>query len=199
MIARLPKRCRLKNAAVRLLAAAALCGYALGAAGFPIVRPAKSSAIPFPCQDNPCGCTSAEECYTHCCCHSAEERLAFARRHGVTLPKAWEAALQAQVAAARQDASQAEPEAQPCPCCAKTKANRVEARRTAGRNWAWVIGVSFKKCKGAGPEAGVAFAIPPQGPVAFVQMIESGPVPFPGHEVPCPCHARPPVPPPRAA
>ncbi len=40
---------------------------------------AKDRSRPFPCMDKPCGCGSAEQCFTNCCCHTPAELLAWAR------------------------------------------------------------------------------------------------------------------------
>jgi len=42
----------------------------------------------FPCEGCACGCISAEHCWTNCCCHSIEDRLAWARANGVLVPRA---------------------------------------------------------------------------------------------------------------
>lgn len=42
-----------------------------------------TGAEPYPCQHCPCGCLTAEQCWSSCCCHTVEERLAFARKHGL--------------------------------------------------------------------------------------------------------------------
>lgn len=58
-----------------------------GSVGFPMVAYApKDRSRPFPCQDHACGCRSAEECWKHCCCFTNREKLAWARKHGVTPP-----------------------------------------------------------------------------------------------------------------
>lgn len=41
---------------------------------------------PYPCQDHACGCASAHECWTECCCHTEHERLVWAIEHGVLPP-----------------------------------------------------------------------------------------------------------------
>lgn len=46
----------------------------------------KDSSQPFPCQNRPCGCKAATQCWTSCCCFSAAEKLAWAERNGVTPP-----------------------------------------------------------------------------------------------------------------
>jgi hypothetical protein len=54
-----------------------LCAYLAATTGLPLpagVR--KDTSQPYPCQNHPCGCKSAEECWRHCCCMSVEERWA---------------------------------------------------------------------------------------------------------------------------
>ena len=41
----------------------------------------------FPCRNGSCGCKSAFQCWTSCCCHSAQERLDWAAQHGVAVPE----------------------------------------------------------------------------------------------------------------
>ena len=63
----------------------------LGSAGAPVARDtamakrlaAKDRSRPFPCMDKPCGCDTAERCFTNCCCHTPAETLAWATAHGV--------------------------------------------------------------------------------------------------------------------
>jgi len=47
------------------------------------VLAAKDRRRPFPCMDKPCGCATAEQCFSNCCCHTPAERLAWARAHQV--------------------------------------------------------------------------------------------------------------------
>jgi hypothetical protein len=72
----------------RLCVAVSLLAYLAASLGFPLPAPArhKSGRQPFPCQDNPCGCQTAEECWTHCCCLTPEEHWEWARRHHVEPP-----------------------------------------------------------------------------------------------------------------
>lgn len=54
-----------------------------------ISRPAageKDPSRPFPCQNRPCGCRSAEQCWKNCCCFTNAQKLAWARTHGVKPP-----------------------------------------------------------------------------------------------------------------
>jgi hypothetical protein len=52
-------------------------------AGVPRARLTKDTSVPFPCQDRACGCLSAEQCYSSCCCFTPEERRRFASEQGV--------------------------------------------------------------------------------------------------------------------
>ena len=42
---------------------------------------AKDRSRPFPCMDKPCGCATAEQCFSNCCCNSPAELLAWAEAH----------------------------------------------------------------------------------------------------------------------
>jgi hypothetical protein len=46
----------------------------------------KDVGVPFPCQNHPCGCQTAEQCWRHCCCFTPQERWAWAREHNVEPP-----------------------------------------------------------------------------------------------------------------
>jgi hypothetical protein len=71
----------------RLCSGLALIAYLVAAIGFPLPIPAeKESSQPFPCQGHQCGCRTAEQCWSHCCCLSPEERWAWARAHNVQPP-----------------------------------------------------------------------------------------------------------------
>ena len=69
---------------------------------------------PFPCRDGKCGCKSAFQCWTSCCCHSAQERLDWAAKNGVAVPEYGQHLKQV---VAEQKASEA---AKPA-CCQKAK------------------------------------------------------------------------------
>lgn len=43
----------------------------------------KDRSRPFPCMDRPCGCDTADRCFTSCCCHTPAEMLAWALSRGV--------------------------------------------------------------------------------------------------------------------
>ena len=77
----------------------AILGYTLVASGLPLpfgmIAPAapdspaaqrlagKDRSRPFPCMDRPCGCATAEQCFTSCCCNTPAETLVWAKAHRV--------------------------------------------------------------------------------------------------------------------
>ena len=48
--------------------------------------PAENNSERFPCQSSGCGCKTAEQCWTHCCCYTPTQRLEWAKRNKVTPP-----------------------------------------------------------------------------------------------------------------
>lgn len=126
----------------------------------------KDFSRPFPCQDRPCGCRSAEQCKKKCCCYSAEQKLAWAKRHGV---KASEV-----VAVAKPDVVQVTTKKL---CCSGRRASTSQKReddRRAKRTTAslpetkgasrhkLVIGVMAQECQGIAqtPFGQAVFLIP---------------------------------------
>ena len=113
----------------------AILGYTLVASGVPlpmgsISAPAaqspaakrlagKDRSRPFPCMDKPCGCATAEQCFTSCCCNTPAETLAWAEAHAVE--PAVLAALEQRVAGGRQSVVKAAQSS-----CCSTKAPVVE-------------------------------------------------------------------------
>lgn len=65
-----------------------LAAYVPLAVGVPLPlgkEPQKTGEL-FPCSGCGCGCSSAEQCWRSCCCHTFAERMAWARKHGVRPP-----------------------------------------------------------------------------------------------------------------
>jgi hypothetical protein len=74
----------------RTITGVALIAYLATAVGYPLPAASagrKDFSQPFPCQGHVCGCQSAEECWSACCCLTPEERWAWARAHGVQPPE----------------------------------------------------------------------------------------------------------------
>lgn len=53
----------------------------------PLSEGAKDRSTPYPCQDHPCGCRSAEQCWKQCCCMTNAQKLVWSRKNGVTPPE----------------------------------------------------------------------------------------------------------------
>ena len=113
----------------------AILGYTLVASGLPLpfgmITPAapdspaakrlagKDRSQPFPCMDKTCGCATAEQCFTSCCCSTPAETLAWARARRVE--PAVLAALEQRVASSSQLAAKATKSS-----CCSTKAPVAE-------------------------------------------------------------------------
>lgn len=54
----------------------------------------------FPCENGGCGCASATECWTSCCCRTEEQRLVWAIENGVPPPRGVDFADEQWIAAA---------------------------------------------------------------------------------------------------
>lgn len=52
----------------------------------PSNSPEKDQSKPFPCQNRPCGCRSAEQCWKKCCCFNSSQKIAWAKANKVTVP-----------------------------------------------------------------------------------------------------------------
>ena len=55
-------------------------------APLPSNSPEKDLSQPFPCQNRPCGCRSAEQCWKNCCCFNNSQKIAWAKAHKVPVP-----------------------------------------------------------------------------------------------------------------
>ncbi|GBD37375.1 hypothetical protein HRbin36_02506 [bacterium HR36] len=73
----------------RCLAALLILGQMLWVTGVPGswlgLRWSKDHRVPFPCMNRSCACRNAQDCWQHCCCFSPAERLAWARKHGLSV------------------------------------------------------------------------------------------------------------------
>ncbi|WP_419189945.1 hypothetical protein [Stieleria marina] len=55
--------------------------------GLPISAPGPEKTGRFPCEDCPCGCSTADFCWDKCCCHSDAEKLQWAAQNNVQPPE----------------------------------------------------------------------------------------------------------------
>lgn len=61
--------------------------FPLPVAPLPPNSPEKDSSEPFPCQNRPCGCRSAEQCWKKCCCFNNAQKVAWAKVNKVKVPE----------------------------------------------------------------------------------------------------------------
>lgn len=141
-----------------VVAVAALLAQLVAATGAPLPShnpsaTAKKSAVPFPCQDHPCGCGTSEQGWAgDCCCFTLEQKLAWADARGVTPPPHVRPTVESRKAAPKAEKS----------CCAKKTApschdradapssDEPERGRVAKLGVRWVAGVFAQKCRGEG-------------------------------------------------
>lgn len=118
-------------------ATAAFCAASLALATLAIPLPLpqeKDASEPYPCMNCACGCANAEMCWRECCCHTHAEKLAWARKNGVTPPAFVVALAQAEVAKSAtecqkpccQDKTHEEDLADLPPCCRARELARRE-------------------------------------------------------------------------
>jgi hypothetical protein len=141
------------------LAVAALFAQLVAATGAPVFSPhvAKAGAIPFPCQANPCGCSTSEECWAgDCCCFTLEEKVAWADAHGVEPPAHARAAVAAR---------KVKPKPACCAersCCSPTSAAPAPAKPVVK----WASAALVRKCRGEAPADSLKLqvSVPPACP-----------------------------------
>lgn len=78
----------------------------------------------FPCEEHACGCASADECWSSCCCYGEVERLAWAIANGVEPPSWVDSSEQTWIAAA----NVVEPGSASCSLCV----TEIESRLAEG-------------------------------------------------------------------
>ena len=152
----------------------------------------KDQSTPFPCQNTPCGCRTAEQCWTTCCCNSPEQRLAWAKRNGVEPPSY-------AVLATSKDASVKSRAC--CSNCNKSATPKATvAEKPKSKRLQFLIGALVLKCHGQSGELSSM-------PWALVESltVESYPILFSGRLapirilLPAAIYLDPAEPPPRAA
>ena len=80
------------------------------------IDPGKDTSQPFPCQNRPCGCRSAEQCWKKCCCFTNSQKVAWAKANSVDLPDYV-------LAAAKKESTV---EKKPCALCSKDDAGKTK-------------------------------------------------------------------------
>jgi len=200
----------LRPPTVRRLAAWLLIAQqVLVSSGMPLPCPAAAAGAHqrYPCEDCGCACLNAEQCWARCCCFTHQQKIAWAREHGVAVPAYVAAAAKQEPSADDKrectrcagrvgppaDASSATP----CARDHQRQSNREKkARRERGVCWLDVArchGVaSHAELAGASwpgdPPSPLRLALPLLGRIAWQPFLES---PF--------TPPSPPTPPPRIA
>ncbi|HEY1598762.1 MAG TPA: hypothetical protein VGG64_04125 [Pirellulales bacterium] len=177
---------RLGRFSGRLTVVVGLLGFLVVNTGLPLVQRVppqltKDKSTPFPCQDRPCGCMSAEECFRGCCCFTAKQRLAWAIEHDVAAPPELLAAAEHEHAdgddhdhaescctAATTHTTTCSTPAGACASCDESHA--AEKQSDARPRWRLVvvIGRMVGHCRGLGPLSVLTFsALPPVAAVNY--------------------------------
>lgn len=127
---------------------AMIVSYGFANVGYPVWEPVVGKGdVAFPCQFSACGCRTAEQCRKACCCHTKQQKIAWAVDRGID--------------PVRVAVLTAEEKASAKPSCCSQGAGKRQLR--------FVLAVEARKCTGAGVEwiqAGFV-AVPPH-PVEFV-------------------------------
>ncbi len=190
----------------RLIALVALVSVLSSVIPIPVSfqSPEKDRSQPFPCQNRPCGCRSAEQCWKKCCCFTNTQKVAWAKAHSVRPP-------QFVIAAANR-----EQETRECAsktCCSKcsthsspaaepqtaSTGNKVDgAEHEKHDHITLVIGVFAQECQGQGwGWHSLPWSVLPEGPARLVMVDITRERCSPISDS-CPKRSlKPPVPPPR--
>jgi len=123
--------------------------------GLPLpVRVVKEFSEPFPCMDCPCSCGTADRCWEDCCCYSPEEKLAWAREHGVIPPATLLAKLAEPACCEQRQVASCCARAKPSCCNAKKSCCAKPASEPPRREWGYVVLVMQElRCHGFGSTA----------------------------------------------
>lgn len=193
----------------RWLVAASLFAYVADCLGYLVPEPLVSKAgEAFACQYHRCGCSSAAECWSNCCCFSRDERLAWCRTNGVAPP--------ALLSNAAETSARGSAAASSCctaakSCCTRKASQGCEHAKRCGEpqtrqppvesdGFRFVLGIQSRKCRGLDRMWGVGpVSLPPPTPVRWTyEWIASGRVLVFCSWAESPIR-RPAVPPPRAS
>ena len=160
----------------RWVTVVATAGYLAAVWGVPLPIPAAKQGRPFPCQDHRCGCSSADQCWHSCCCYSASQKLAWAKRHQVEVPQEHRVQL---VAAAKRESScshegqttccSAKPAAsQQRSCCSSPESEPKAEPAPAAPSIDFVSAIAMRTCRGLPTLWCVSGAVtPPPAPIQW--------------------------------
>lgn len=109
----------------------------------------KDRSQPFPCQNRPCGCRSAEQCWKKCCCFTNAQKLAWAEKNRVRVPKfVVQQAKKEQTEKALSLSAPSKPSC--CDISAKKKCQSETCDQNSKPESNVVIGIFAQQCQGNG-------------------------------------------------
>ena len=143
----------------RGIALLALVNYVALAAGLPLpscsyaaIGAEAGSSTPHPCSGHRCGCGSAEQCWKSCCCFSTAEKLAWARRNGITPPSFVVAEPEPRPTGSRSPVRKSCCSAQPVvvkSCCSASAAVSTTEEVVPAKQPRWISYLAAARCRGA--------------------------------------------------
>ena len=123
--------------------------------------PGKDTSEPFPCQNRPCGCRTAAQCRKKCCCFTRNEKVAWAKKHQISVDRVVDDASAPGLLASAEPAGRSCCQKKPTVrahekplCCAKSgecESKGVEKTVAVKKSRAKipkVIGILAEKCQG---------------------------------------------------
>ncbi len=177
-----------RAASRRVVAAATLLAFLVSAVGVPVphaVGEAKDRSTPFPCMDRPCGCQSARQCWTSCCCTTLAERISWAQARGMAIPDYVAIPAQAAEAEAKRAGGCCGGKAKPAagPSCCQSAAEPVCCGKAPKPpKTKPIAGWMARQCRGMDTAwASLGAALPPPAPVQVV----AAPLPLALFAEPC--------------
>lgn len=105
----------------------------------------------FPCEGHACGCATASECWSNCCCHTPHQRLVWAIAHGVKPPTSVKFTDEQWIAAA----NDVTPGSAECSLCV----GAVQSKLDRGITTEPACGESDSSCCSQPPEPGVRLSM----------------------------------------
>lgn len=150
----------------------------------------KDQTAPFPCQNRPCGCKTAEQCWKKCCCFTNAQKLAWAKSRGVRPP-------QYVVIAARSEAC--DKVAAKCCCQAKVTAGKSGQAADKPTEGGLTLSIDAQRCSGVDTTiSGLPICVLPEMAVSFLVIRPASLQSTPPEINPLvPAERQPPTPPPR--
>lgn len=136
----------------------------------------KVSTQPFPCQDHPCGCQTAEQCWSHCCCFTPEERWAWAKDREIEPPSYAEKPVEKSIARGwnnikKRDRDNEDTAANTCcqakaqqSCCCNPVTDSSSKKSSSDNRFRNSMVISVWRCQGYSTfwiSAGAVLPIPP--------------------------------------